>query len=61
MEDDGGGIKLGPDTRTGSRHSGLAGMRERIEALNGRFVVRQSPVGVRIMGILPLVQERIVA
>jgi len=61
VEDDGGGIKLGPEARTGSGHSGLAGMRERIEALNGRFVVRQSPVGVRVAGILPLAQERIVA
>jgi signal transduction histidine kinase len=36
-------------------------MRERIQALNGRFVVHPSDGGVRVTGILPLVQERIVA
>jgi two-component system sensor histidine kinase UhpB len=61
VEDDGGGIKLGPDARTGPGHAGLAGMRERIQALNGRFVVHPSDGGVRVTGILPLVQERIVA
>ena len=40
---------------------GLAGMRERIEALGGRFVVHQSGGGVRVTGLLPLAQERIVA
>jgi two-component system sensor histidine kinase UhpB len=61
VEDDGGGIKLGPDARTGSRHTGLAGMRERMEALGGRFAVHRSDGGVRVEGILPLAQERIVA
>jgi two-component system sensor histidine kinase UhpB len=61
VEDDGGGIKLGPDARTGPGHAGLAGMRERIEALGGRFVVSQSGGGVRVTGLLPLAQERIVA
>jgi two-component system sensor histidine kinase UhpB len=61
VEDDGGGIKLGPYARTAPGHAGLAGMRERIEALNGRFVVQQSGGGVRVVGILPLAQERIVA
>ncbi len=61
VEDDGGGIKLGPDARTGAGHAGLAGMRERIQALNGQFVVHQSGGGVRVSGILPLAQERIVA
>ena len=61
VEDDGGGIKLGPDSRTGAGHAGLAGMRERIQALNGQFVVHQSNGGVRVSGKLPLAQERIVA
>ncbi len=61
VEDDGGGIKLGPEAKTGPGHAGLAGMRERIEALGGRFVVHQSGGGVRVTGLLPLAQERIVA
>ena len=61
VEDDGGGIKLSPDPKSGPGHAGLAGMRERIQALNGRFVVHQSHGGVRVMGILPLAQERFVA
>lgn len=61
VADDGGGIKLGPDVRTGPGHAGLAGMRERIHALNGRFIVHQSNGGVRVVGILPIAQERIVA
>jgi two-component system sensor histidine kinase UhpB len=61
IADDGGGIKLGPDAKTGPGHAGLAGMRERIQALNGRFIVHQSNGGVRIMGILPMARERIVA
>ena len=61
VADDGGGIKLGPDAETGTGHAGLAGMRERIQALNGRFVVHQSGGGVRVVGVLPLAQERIVA
>ena len=42
-------------------HWGLAGMRERLEALGGRFAVHRSDGGVRVEGILPLAQERIVA
>jgi two-component system sensor histidine kinase UhpB len=61
VQDDGGGIKLGPDAKTGAGHAGLAGMRERIQALGGRFVVHQSGGGVRVVGILPLAQERVVA
>lgn len=61
VQDDGGGIKLGPDAKTIPGHSGLAGMRERIQALNGRFVVHQSGGGVRVSGVLPLAQERSVA
>jgi len=61
VEDDGGGIKLGPDARACSRHTGLAGMRERMEALGGGFAVHRSDGGVRVEGILPLTQERIVA
>jgi signal transduction histidine kinase len=36
-------------------------MRERIQALSGRFIVHQSGGGVRVVGILPIAQERIVA
>ena len=61
VADDGGGIKLGPDTKTGPGHAGLAGMRERIQALNGRFVVHQSNGGVRVTGVLPIAQVRVVA
>ncbi|HVW72922.1 MAG TPA: sensor histidine kinase [Rhizomicrobium sp.] len=61
VQDDGGGIKLGPDAKTMPGHAGLAGMRERIQALNGRFVVHQSGGGVRVSGVLPLAQERSVA
>ena len=61
VEDDGGGIKLGPEARRGPGHAGLAGMRERIEALGGRFVVHLSSGGVRVTGLLPLTRERIVA
>jgi two-component system, NarL family, sensor histidine kinase UhpB len=61
VQDDGGGIKLGPDAKASPGHSGLAGMRERIQALNGRFVVHQSGGGVRVVGVLPIAQERIVA
>lgn len=61
VQDDGGGIKLGPDAKTAPSHAGLAGMRERIQALNGRFVVHQSGGGVRVSGVLPLAQERSVA
>jgi two-component system sensor histidine kinase UhpB len=61
VQDDGGGIKLGPDAKTSPGHAGLAGMRERIQALNGRFVVHQTNGGVRVVGVLPIAPERIVA
>ena len=61
IADDGGGIKLGPDAVASAGHGGLANMRERIQALGGRFIVHQSDGGVRITGILPLASERIVA
>lgn len=61
IEDDGGGIKLGPEAKAPPGSSGLAGMRERVQALNGRFIVHQSDGGVRVVGILPIAQERIVA
>jgi len=61
VEDDGGGIKLGPDAKGGRGHAGLAGMRERIEALGGRFVVHPSNGGVRVDAILPLAEQRVVA
>ena len=54
VQDDGGGIKLGSDAKASPGHSGLAGMRERIQALNGRFVVHQSGGGVRVVGVLPI-------
>lgn len=61
VQDDGGGIKLGPNARPGPGHAGLVGMRERVQALNGHFVVHQSDSGVLVSGVLPLAQERIVA
>ena len=60
VQDDGGGIKCGLTTRTGPGHAGLVGMRERIQALNGHFVMHQSDSGVRVSGVLPLAQEWIV-
>jgi len=60
VQDDGGGIKCGPTARTGPGHAGLVGMRERIQPLNGHFVMHQSDSGVRVSGVLPLAQEWIV-
>jgi signal transduction histidine kinase len=53
VEDNGGGLKSGSGTGLG-----LAGMRERITALKGRFSVTEEPgKGVRITATLPLVRE----
>lgn len=54
VEDDGGGLKPGVDTGMSLGQHGLAGMRERLQALGGRLDMEEIPGhGVRIRACLP--------
>lgn len=59
VEDDGGG--LGHDREPGLGHAGLAGMAERVKALNGHFEVRETARGLCIQALLPLAREMEIA
>lgn len=52
VEDNGGGLKQG-NTSGGLGRSGLAGMRERAEALKGRLDVEETARGLRVTAFLP--------
>ena len=59
VEDDGGGLKK---SSAGMGHMGLAGLRERVRGLGGRFAVEDMPGhGVRLAAILPRQPVREVA
>jgi two-component system sensor histidine kinase UhpB len=58
IEDDGGGLKF--DGRAGMDlgHMGLAGMKERVHGLGGRFTVEELPgLGVRVRALLPKARQ----
>jgi two-component system sensor histidine kinase UhpB len=63
VQDDGGGAKdNGEDGISGDRislgHAGIAGMRERVDALKGRLDIDTvAGCGVRLCAVLPLVRE----
>jgi two-component system sensor histidine kinase UhpB len=60
VEDDGGGLKeIGNAASLGQ--SGLAGMRERAEALKGRLDVEEAAHGVRVVALLPGLAEEVAA
>lgn len=59
VEDDGGGVTAGTgDAAAGLARAGVAGMRERILALKGRFDIDEACGGVRVRASLPLAEER---
>lgn len=56
VQDDGGGMDA--TTALAPGHSGLSGMRERIQALGGSLLVQQQDGGVRVRATLSLARER---
>ncbi len=60
VEDDGGGLKPG-NSSAGLVQSGLAGMRERAQALKGRLDVEEAPGGVRVTAFLPGAADEVAA
>jgi two-component system sensor histidine kinase UhpB len=57
VDDDGGGLQAPGHEDMGLARAGIAGMRERTQALKGHFDMQQSPRGVRIQAVFPLNQE----
>lgn len=60
VEDDGGGLKESGNPASLGQ-SGLAGMRERAEALKGRLDVEEGAHGVRVVALLPGRAEEVAA
>jgi signal transduction histidine kinase len=61
VEDDGGGVTDQVSAEFSLAGAGIAGMRERIAALKGRFEIDEAGDGVRITAILPLASELVPA
>jgi two-component system sensor histidine kinase UhpB len=61
VEDDGGGVTDQVSAEFSLAGAGIAGMRERIAALKGRFEIDEAGGGVRITAILPLASELVPA
>jgi signal transduction histidine kinase len=59
VHDDGVGIDSRPVT-TNERGWGIAGMRERVEAVGGQMFIDSTPgQGTTVMAIVPLVNEEV--
>jgi signal transduction histidine kinase len=58
VTDDGAGFEFRKEANPGSRHFGLIGMRERVEAVGGSFRIETKPgAGTKVMATMPTAQR----